>query len=498
MFITEADAKEPRPQPRPLPDPFDCNSGDCACSLPSPSYVRSVSNPNFFAQALKQQRDAHVLPVNNQFFACFGPFQNIGVLNRAGLKIWNEFVPQNTLSETTAKFSSLYPKFYIQRTIAHLFQRSALVDQGELPPTLRTNPQTLVSWLHITDRCNLRCEYCYLPHKKQDMSLEIGSAAIDAALRSAKRGNYKSLQVKYAGGEPLIFFPLIARLQEYALERTSAEGLGLDGVVLSNGTLVNEHIIKDLERLNLRLMISLDDLGNTASCQRPFANGANSSETVTNSILNCINHGIMPHISITVSSKNINSLPELMAWILEHRLPFHLNLYRENDLVHDRKSLQLDHERIILGMFKVYKILEQDLPNFSLLQALADLANFSSPHSKTCGVGQNYMVFDHEGKISKCQMQRDAHVTTVRSLDPLMQIQNDIHGIQNLDVDGKEPCKSCEWRYWCAGGCPLVTFRATGRYDLNSPNCEIYKALYPEVIRLEALRLLKINGLFQS
>lgn len=50
------------------------------------------------------------------------------------------------------------------------------------------------------------------------------------------------------------------------------------------------------------------------------------------------------------------------------------------------------------------------------------------------------------------------------------------------------------WRYWCAGGCPVATFAATGRYDVKSPNCGIYKAIYPEALKLEGLRLLKYGG----
>jgi hypothetical protein len=38
---------------------------------------------------------------------------------------------------------------------------------------------------------------------------------------------------------------------------------------------------------------------------------------------------------------------------------------------------------------------------------------------------------------------------------------------------------------------PVATFRATGRYDIKSPNCRIYKAIHPEALRLEGLRLLK-------
>jgi hypothetical protein len=36
-----------------------------------------------------------------------------------------------------------------------------------------------------------------------------------------------------------------------------------------------------------------------------------------------------------------------------------------------------------------------------------------------------------------------------------------------------------------------LTFRENSRYNTKSPNCKIYKALYPEVVRLEGLRLLK-------
>lgn len=498
IYITGADNQNPNPAPVPIPDPFDCSSGDCACSLPTAAYARPALPPNLNIRNLKQQRDSRVLKINDQFHACFGPFQNFGVLNYAGVQVWNQFHPHKKNSDVYRGLGSEYPKSHIKTTITKLLQQNALVDQSEISPVLQANPQTLVSWLHITDRCNLRCSYCYLPHKKQDMSYEVGSASIDAAIRSSKIGKYQSLQVKYAGGEPLLLFPLVVQLQEYAMQRARAEQLYLDGVILSNGTLINKRIIADLRRLNLRLMISLDEIGNVQACQRPYANGEKSADIVIQAIRNCVSEGLIPHISITVSSKNIHSLPELVAWILEYRVPFHINFYRENDLALDRKTLKLDEEKIIFGMLRVYRTIEKNLPDFNLLQALADLSNFSNPHTKTCGVGQNYMVFDHQGNISKCQMQRNVPITNISEIDPLLHIQNDVHGIQNPSVDRKEPCKSCEWRYWCAGGCPLVTFRATGRYDLNSPNCEIYKAIYPEVIRLEALRLLKSGGILDA
>lgn len=60
-----------------------------------------------------------------------------------------------------------------------------------------------------------------------------------------------------------------------------------------------------------------------------------------------------------------------------------------------------------------------------------------------------------------------------------------------MPVSTKADCADCTWRYWCAGGCPLLTHRLTGRVDVKSPYCDVYGAIYPEVVRSEGLCLLK-------
>jgi uncharacterized protein len=107
-----------------------------------------------------------------------------------------------------------------------------------------------------------------------------------------------------------------------------------------------------------------------------------------------------------------------------------------------------------------------------------------------CGVGQNYLVIDSNGEISKCQMDMAHPVTTIDADDPLAFVWADTGGIQNLAVDQKE-CRECVWRYRCVGGCPRLTFQRTGRYDAQSPLCEVYRTILPEVVRLEGLRLLR-------
>lgn len=351
--------------------------------------------------------------------------------------------------------------------------------------------QPISAWVHVTDRCNLRCSYCYLPHVREDMSPETGCAAIDATFRSALANGFKQVKLKYAGGEPLLLFPLIVELHRYAQSLADQHGFGLEGIVLSNGTLLTAEMVEALKSLGLRLMISLDGLGQYHDSHRPYAGGRGSFADVAEAVDLALANGLIPNISVTVSSRTAEGLPEIIAWILNRDLPFSLNFYRENELSASHEDMQLDEKKIINGMLAAFKVIEENLPRRPFLGGVIDRANLSAAHTHTCGVGQNYLVFDQNGQVAKCQMHIRKPVTDVHAEDPLALIRADQIGIHNLPVMEKEGCKTCEWKNWCTGGCPLATHRATGRYDVKSPNCNIYKALFPEALRLEGLRLLK-------
>ncbi|GAK54203.1 radical SAM domain protein [Candidatus Moduliflexus flocculans] len=358
----------------------------------------------------------------------------------------------------------------------------------------------LSAWLHLSDACNLHCAYCYLPHAKAEMSIETGRAAIDATLSSALTHGYRSVKFKYAGGEPLLRLPLLLDLHRYARQNAEQRNLALDGVVITNGTLLTADIINQLKDVGLRVTISFDHLPDeTHPCpsqegkrtQRNYPDGRDASADAMRGIETALECGLMPDISITVSGRNVAQLPELLAWVLEKDLPFSLNFYRENACSDGIADLRFEEERFIEGMLAAYKMIEANLPQRSLLASLADMANFAAPHLRRCSVGHSYLVFDTEGRVSKCQMQIDRPVADIRCDDPLGAVRAAKDGIRNLTVDEKEGCQECQWKYWCAGGCPLETYRMTSRYDVKSPHCNIYKALYPEVLRLEGLRLLK-------
>jgi len=458
---------------------------DCACAdINITPNIQYELNTRLFCPEL------HVQSITDGYDLVFNPKTDtdIALVNSSALDILKSFqLPRNIGRQD--------PEDIIKKMVkASLL---AVVDENTAPICV-TSPQTLSAWIHVTDRCNLRCSYCYLPHVREDMTIETGQAAIDAIFRSAVIHGYQQVKIKYAGGEPLLRFSLIKELHKYASHLSEKHGFTLDAVILSNGTLLTPEIVQTLKTKNIRLMISLDGLGQYHDSHRIYAGGRGTFADVVESVLLALKHELIPHISVTVSGRTAEGLPNLMSWILEHDLPFSLNFYRENELSVSNTDMRLDEEKIVSGMLAAFKIIESYLPSRNLLPSIVDRANLSSPHLHTCGVGQNYLVFDQNGQVAKCQMHIRKPVTNIHAADPLALIRADQVGIQNLPVMEKEGCKTCEWKHWCTGGCPLATHRATGRYDVKSPNCNIYKALYPEALRLEGLRLIKYSSSLET
>jgi len=463
---------------------------DCACadiSLESNSFS-DMSFSDFIASKNSYIINPNILigEKHANYYPLYGKGVKFSVLNDSALKLLNKVPNQEN------------PNHYSYsdwESIRLLFKtRSLIISES---PADNISIKELSIWLHITDRCNLRCEYCYLPHKKQDMDFLIGKQSIDISIKSALKHKIKKLKIKFAGGEAMILFPLILKLAKYANKQTKKFGLDLDSVILSNGTLFTIVNLKAIKDNNIRLMISLDGIEDYND-QRSTINGLSSFSKVEHSLDLVQTMDIPLDVSITISGKSVAGLPDLTKYLLERKVNFSFNFYRENNYSSSYEELQFEEKQIIKGVLSAFKIIEKNLPETSLLSSLLDRGNLSAAHTKTCGVGQNYMVFDYKGDISKCQMKMSHKVTSIHSVDPLLDIREDKIGIQNFHVENKENCNTCEWKHWCTGGCPLTTYRATGRYDLNSPNCNIYKAIYPEVIKLEMLRLLHHHNVNMS
>jgi radical SAM protein with 4Fe4S-binding SPASM domain len=343
----------------------------------------------------------------------------------------------------------------------------------------------------LTQRCRRTGSYQYISKTDEAMDEATGLAAVEAVFRSAVRNGFRAVKLKYASGEATLNFRLVETLHRHACDLAARLELELREVVLSNGVALTRTMIALMRDAGMRLMISLDGIGAAHDAQRVFANGHGSFAVVARAVDRAVTLGLPPHLSITITGRNADHLPKAVAFALDRDLRFNLNFYRENDCSASTTDLAADQARIVAGMRSAFAVIEQRLPRRRLIDGLVDRSAFDEPHEYACGAGHNYMVIDQHGGVARCQMEIERTITDVLADDPLQAIRLEPSGFQNVPVTEKEGCRTCQWRLWCGGGCSLLTFRATGRTDIKSPYCGVYTALYPDVVRLEGLRLLK-------
>jgi uncharacterized protein len=351
--------------------------------------------------------------------------------------------------------------------------------------------EVLTAWLHVTNGCNLRCPYCYVNKSSEAMDEPVGRAAVESVIASAVANGFRTVKLKYAGGEASLNHRLVVSLHEYATELAAAAGLKLEATLLSNGVRLPQHLVRTCKDAGIRVMISLDGIGDRHDAQRPFANGKPSFHLVEQTIAELIEMGCAPHLSVTVTGRNAEGLPDVVRFALERDLTFSINLFRDNECAATFPDLQYEEEQIIGSLRAAFEVIEGSLPRWSVLGSVLDRGQLLQPRQRSCGVGQDYLVIDQRGRVAKCHMEIERTIGDVFTSDPLMLVRQDQTTALNLLVEEKEGCRDCTWRYWCSGGCSVATFRATGRYDVKSPNCNIYKAVYPDALRLEGLRLLR-------
>ena len=103
--------------------------------------------------------------------------------------------------------------------------------------------------LHLTDRCNLACRYCYARAGATDMAFETAVAAIERVATGLNCG------IIFFGGEPLLCKELIWRIMDWCEARNPDQ---FHFKVTTNGMLLDEAFLDEAVRRRLHVALSHD------------------------------------------------------------------------------------------------------------------------------------------------------------------------------------------------------------------------------------------------
>jgi len=306
-------------------------------------------------------KDTYTDKVGN-FLLVYNPLseKGIAVLNKEAAFLFKKIDNKKTLNEIFLIAKKIDPQVKISDIIrifsdflsAEIIYFNSQRDKGKI---FSKKPKELDVWFHITNQCNLRCKYCYVWKSQDKMNKETAVKAIKKIIADAKKHKFKKITFKFSGGEPLLEFPLVLDLVHLGKKLAKKEKITVEFVVLTNGTLLTEKIAKKLKKEGIRAAVFLDGLEKYNDRQRVFSNGRGSFKHVEKGVQNLQKAKAIFNVSVTITSKNIENIPDLTKYLLRRNIPFAFNFYRENPYVSE--ELEGNDKKLVFYLKKAYKII---------------------------------------------------------------------------------------------------------------------------------------------
>ena len=464
------------------------------------AYLYDLSATLFTPETLFEER------IDDDRWVIFAPdFEGLPILiNLATYSLLNAFrggavaadilANQSDFTGTLLSISALEERGFLRAAPAVL--------PYPVPPPRRA-PRDFSAWLHITNTCNLKCDYCFVGEKTSDgMSPETMKMVSEQVKSTAERYGTEKIGIKFAGGEPTISVPRMQLFRDIMLETMQDSSAQVEFAVLSNGTLVKDKLIEFLLETNTAISISLDGYGDDHDIYRRYGSGRGSWNIVSKNIEKLIDHGIRPYIMATISRESCGSLPDLVQWIYAHGLRCRLSIVRNPNSSWaggDRTAEYAEYNATIATAFdKAFTVLEDPEIRIDLRSGL-DLCElyFERPtRGITCGTGDNHLVIKPDGKLVACPMTvmepglrpKGDLIATAAATFPHQPSERHYERIE-------DDCLSCKWFGVCSGGCPITNLRVKGHAFTRSPLCSFYKSIIPRYLSFFGTKLLQAERL---
>lgn len=293
-------------------------------------------------------------------------------------------------------------------------------------------------YLHITQRCNLRCSYCY---NKENLNSKDVLKLKDFFLIIDELSNIDVKRIIITGGEPLINED-IYKIVEYIKKKK------LQCEILTNGVFLKKR--ENVLELVDSVTVSLDTLD-------PSLNDREGLNVITlKNILLSIDSKYRNKIIIrsVISRKNQNHWRKVLKFSEDNGYRFKSSLFLPNDIL-DTKLLP-DKEKLSFDF---------------------DELNFTF---NICGAGYKEIAINYNGDIYPCQslISKGMYITNIFNKNWMNEIKNSeiINRFRKLSVDNIEGCCDCDIKYLCGGGCRAIPYKLYGSVTKKSiPICEYMK-----------------------
>lgn len=319
----------------------------------------------------------------------------------------------------------------------------------------------------IVHACNLKCKYCFAKSgtiyqgKNKLISVELINKIFNN-LPDIFGQKPEYVRIEFvSGGETLLEQDVYKKIVSYITEIASDMKMEVSIFSLTNGTLLNQHIIDFINMNNSMLGISIDGPKALHDYHRPFKDGKGSYDIVIKNICDIQEHNKSNNIyTVSVVTSKTKSLVE----ILNHNInlgikSMEMRIMRgEDDYGLSVSQGNINHYKLLYHEFAEYLKMKPD----DLMFIINDYDTFGKLVKRLlvgekviyrCQAGRNKLSFTADGDIYPCDSfvgHKEYMIGNIYEMNLNVELRD---RFINADVDHNDKCKKCAYRYLCGGDC---------------------------------------------
>ncbi len=375
----------------------------------------------------------------------------------------------------------------VSKAISFIKKSGVLAPDPPLPGADRVSRyEPICATLFLTNRCNLRCIYCYADSGKEtsrDMPVDLGLRAIDAVCEHALSRGLSSFELGFhGGGEPTLNWKVLKECVDYARKKPLRAVVSAS----SNGCYhakQRSYILDHFDGLSL----SFDGPAEIQNLQRPLVNGRASFPVVMKTIAEMDRRSFRYGVRMTVTPLSARALLKSIAFLAE---------YTGVKLIQVEPAFPRGRGK---GMALSGGWADCFIEAFKEAHTLASLRGIELFYSgarpgalgrQFCLAPRDALVVMQTGEVSTCfevysaehPLAGDFIIGKMEGGKITLNRKKWLR-IANRTVETLPYCRDCFCKFHCAGDCLSKTYYAAGRGLFRpSVRCEINRELTKHLI----------------
>lgn len=328
--------------------------------------------------------------------------------------------------------------------------------------------------LHLTNRCNLACRYCYAAAGSEDMTFETARRAILHCAEGSQCG------IIFFGGEPLLRQDLIGRIVHWCEQQAPGR---FHYKVTTNGTLLDESFLKEACSWGLHVALSHDGVREVHDRFRVGPGGAGTFDALLPRLELLLGWQPYAPVMMTVNPESVGLYAESVAWLQSKGVQYLIASLNHAGPWTDRALRILRTEYLKLESWHLDNYRRERKMYFSPFDKR--IASHVFPgRGSSCRLGRRQISVAPDGRLYPCVQFVGRREYCIGAADDGID-QEKREAIYAWNERDKPQCAGCALVGRCHNKCGCLNLQTTGCLTSIPPVlCEHERMVFPIADRL--------------